>query len=176
MKRIALGFFVFLLAFPLLKAQSPAPFPAAPPTAIQPVFIYLYSRVTDHVNLDISEARLRRLLPMIEKYRAAHPEAHLTATILFSGASSEALAQRNAKTGIKDFVLGYKNRGIIEIGYDGTDEPTYAHRPMVHSINAKPYKERWLERASKDEEFLTEGRDPLTGEPGPGPVDRKSVV
>jgi len=107
---------------------------------------------------------------MIAQYRAAHPEAHLTATVLFSGASSEALAQRNAKTGIKDFVLGYKDRGIIEIGYDGTDEPTYAHRPMVHSIDAKPYKERWLERASEDEKFLAEGRNPLTGEPGPGPA------
>jgi hypothetical protein len=122
------------------------------------------------VNLDITEGRLRRLLPMIERFRKEHPDAHVSATILFSGASSEALAKRNAQTHIKDFVLGYKKRGIIEIGYDGTDEPTYEHRPMVHLIDTKPYKERWLERASEDEKFLTEGRNPLTGDPEPGSV------
>jgi hypothetical protein len=132
------------------------------------VYIYLYSRITDHVNLDMSEARLRRLLPMIEKYRKEHPEAHVSATILFSGASSEALAKRNAETGIKDFVLGYEKRGIVEIGYDGTDEPTYLHRPMLHKIEDLPSKERWSERASEDEKLLTESRDPLTGDPRPG--------
>jgi hypothetical protein len=121
------------------------------------------------VNLDISEDRLRRLLPMIEKLRKEHPEAHVSATILFSGASSEALAKANAQTHIKDFVLRYKKRGIIEIGYDGTDEPTYTNRPMLPStLNEKGSKERWSERASEDEKFLTEGRDPLTGTPEPG--------
>jgi hypothetical protein len=185
MKRTDWSLALFLFIAPLVAAQTAATHPAVPVTGTQapalppsphptpavppqPVYIYLYSRVTDHVNLDISEARLRRLLPMIEKYRKEHPEAHVSATILFSGASSEALAKRNAETGIKDFVLGYKKRGIIEIGYDGTDEPTYLHRPMLHKIDDLPSKERWLERASEDEKFLSEGRDPLTGDPRPG--------
>jgi hypothetical protein len=59
--------------------------------------------------------------------------------------------------------------GVIEIGYDGTDEPTYDHRPMIdESIEQKPFQERWLERAGEDEKFLTEARDPLTGDPRPG--------
>jgi hypothetical protein len=120
------------------------------------------------VNLDITEDRLRRLLPMIEKFRKEHPDARVSATILFSGASSEALAKRNAQTHIKDFVLGYKRRGIIEIGYDGTDEPTYTNRPMLpRTLNDQPYKERWSDRVSEDEKFLTEGRDLLTGAPQP---------
>jgi hypothetical protein len=134
------------------------------------VYFYLYSRITDQVNLDITEARLRRLLPMIDKLRRDHPEAQVTATILFSGASSEALEKRNATTGIKDFVLGYKKRGVIEIGYDGTDEPTYVRRPLLHQIEALPDQQRWLERASEDEKLLSEGRDPLTGDPRPGTV------
>jgi hypothetical protein len=131
-----------------LAAQVP-PVPAANQAAIQqPVYFYLYSRVTDHVNMDITEARLRRLLPMIGQYRKENPQANVSATILFTGAVSQALADRNKKTHIKDFVLKYKKMGIIEIGYDGTDEPTYDHRPMIdESIEQKPYQERWLERA-----------------------------
>lgn len=77
-------------------------------SAAEPVYIYLYARVTDHVNLDLSEDSLRRVLPMIERYRAEHPEAHVSATILFSGAVSHALDQRNAKTKIRDYVLDFK--------------------------------------------------------------------
>jgi hypothetical protein len=181
MKRMSWSIFLVLSIACLAAAQTPVTPPAVaphipppqrvgPPIVPKPVYIFLYSRFTDHVNLDLTEDRLRRVLPMIEKYRKEHPEAHVSATILFSGASSEALAQRNAATGIKDFILGYKKRGIVEIGYDGTDEPTYDHRPMVHLIDTKPYKERWMERASEDEKFLAEGRDPLTGDPKPGSV------
>ncbi len=162
MKRLYWNLFLLFLTAPLLAAQTPA--------ATHPVYIYLYSRVTDHVNLDITEDRLRRLLPMIEHYRADHPEARVSATILFSGAASEALAQRNSKTGIKDFVLGYKKRGVIEVGYDGTDEPTYENRPMVRQIDNETAQERWLTRAAADEKLLTEGRNPLTGAPEPGSV------
>lgn len=179
MKRTVWSLAFFLFVAPLFlaaqtQATQPAVLPPSPQPVInlqhQPVYFYLYARITDHVNLDITEARLRRVLPMIEKFRAAHPEAHVAATILFSGASSEALAERNAKTGIKDFVLGYKKRGIIEIGYDGTDEPTYVHRPLLHQIEALSDQQRWMERASEDEKLLTESRDPLTGNPRPGTV------
>ncbi len=196
MKRINWSLVPFLFISPFLAAQttatpqttaSPAtqaparpavhlpPQPAVPPRFLsepvvppQPVYIYLYSRITDQVNLDITEDRLRRLLPMIEKFRKQHPEAHVSATILFSGASSLALEKRNAETGIKDFILRYKKRGIIEIGYDGADEPTYTNRPMLPStLNDQGSNERWLGRASEDEKFLTEGRNPLTGAPEP---------
>jgi hypothetical protein len=125
----------------------------------QPVYIYLYARVTDHVNLDITEARLRRVLPMVERYRKQHPDAHVAATILFSGAVSSALAERNAQTGIKDFVLDYVRRGVIEVGYDGSDEPTYDQRPLADLTNASSPDQRWLARADAAEKFLTEARD-----------------
>jgi len=152
-----------------LAAQAP-PAPAAnQATTAEPVYFYLYAKVTDHVNMDITEARLRRLLPMIEQFRKENPQAHVNATIFFTGAVSQALADQNKKTRIKDFVLKYKKMGVIEIGYDGTDEPTYEHRPLIdESIEQKPFQERWLERASEDEKFLTEARDPLTGDPRPG--------
>lgn len=141
---------------------------AAPATPKEPIFIYLYARVTDHVNLEITEDRLHRALPMVEKYRKAHPEAHVSATILFSGAVSQALAERNSQTHIVDFVRDYIRRGIIEAGYDGTDEPTYQHRPLFDFSDAHTAEDRWLLREAADERFLTEARDPLTGAPQPG--------
>ncbi len=152
--------------FCLMLLASSARLWAAPAT--QPVYIYLYARITDHVNLDVTEDRIRRVLPMIEHYRADHPQAHVSATILFSGAVSQALDQRNPTTGIKDLVLAYKKRGIIEVGYDGTDEPTYQNRPLADLSNTQTPQARWQIRSTASEKFLTQARDPLTGELKPG--------
>jgi hypothetical protein len=136
-------------------------------TQKQPVDIYLYARITDQVNMDFTEDRLRRLLPMIAALRKQDPESHITATLLFSGAVSQALVDRNAQTGIKDYVLGYIRRGVVEVGYDGTDEPTYKNRPTINFDGPVPADTRWLARSAVAEKFLTEGRDPLTGAPEP---------
>jgi hypothetical protein len=141
---------------------------AAPDPVREPVLIYLHADITDHVNLDLSEDRLRHLLPMLEKYRKEHPQAHVTATVLFSGASSDALAQRNSQTHIVDFVKGYIQRGVIEVGYDGADEPTYRTRPMLDFSNAKTVDDRWMVRSAVADKMLTEARDPLSGNPVDG--------
>jgi hypothetical protein len=134
----------------------------------QPVYIYLYARVSDHVNLEMGEDRLRHILPMTQKYRQMHPEAHISATILFSGAMSRALQQRNAQTHILDFVKDYIRRGVIDAGYDGTDEPTYAHRPtLVFTDNQSP-EDCWRLRQTIAAQFLADARDPLTGAPAAG--------
>ncbi len=100
---------------------------------------------------------------MLEKYRKEHPEARVSATVLFSGAASDALAQRNSETHIVDFVKDYIRRGVIEPGYDGADEPTYRTRPMLDFSNAKTVDERWMVRSAAAEKMLAEARDPLTG-------------
>ena len=86
---------------------------------------------TDQVNIAMSEDRLRHILPLVERYRQMHPEGRLSATVLFTGAVSEALEQRNAQTHILDYVKDYIRRGVIEAGYDGADEPTYQQRPTL---------------------------------------------
>ena len=134
----------------------------------EPVLVYLQAEMTDHVNLDVTEDRLRHLLPMLEKYRKDHPEAHVCATVMFSGAVSDALAQRNSETHIVDFVKDYIRRGVIEVGYDGADEPTYKNRPTLDFSNAKSIDDRWMVRAQTEERILTEARDPLTGVPQAG--------
>jgi hypothetical protein len=140
----------------------------APAAEKPPIYIFLHARITDHINIQLSEDRLRRLLPMLERYGKEHPEYHVTATILFSGAISKALEERNAQTGIKDFVLDYVHRGVIELGYDGTDEPTYKKRPEPDLSNTKTADERWLARGTAAERFMTENRHPATGSPLPG--------
>ncbi len=134
----------------------------------QPVYIYLYAKATDHVNLEMTEDRLRHILPAVEEYRKTHPEAHVSATVLFSGAVSQALEQRNAQTHILDFVKDYIHRGTIEAGYDGSDEPTYDHRPLLRFSTAQSPKDRWKMRQAVADKFLAEARDPLTGLPASG--------
>ena len=138
--------------------------------AHMPVYLYLTADISDHINLDISEDRLRRILPMVEKYRKMHPETGVSATVLFSGAASQALAARNPQTHIVDFVLDYLRRGVIEVGYDGTDEPTYKQRPVIDLSQSKTPQERWLVRSAAAERYLTEARDPLSGAVQPGQV------
>ena len=139
----------------------------------QPVFVYLHARVTDYVNLDLAEDRLHRIATMLDRYRKAHPEAAVSATILVSGAMSQALEERNDQTGIKNFLQGLAQRdlvqrGLVELGYDGTDEPTYARRPVPDFSKAKTSAERWLARGDAAERLLTEARDPLVGYMVPG--------
>ncbi len=134
----------------------------------KPVYIYLYTRMSDHVNVEMTEDRLRHLLPMVQKYRQMHPEAHVGATILFSGAVSRALQERNPQTHILDFVKDYIHRGVVEAGYDGTDEPTYTQRPTLEFGERQTVQERWKLRQDIAARFLAEARDPLTGSPAAG--------
>ncbi len=132
-----------------------------------PVQLYLMARITDQVNIDITEDRLHRILAMLDRYHQAHPERGITATILFSGAVSQALADRNSQTHIVDLVKDFARRGVIEVGYDGTDEPTYSTRPLVEFKENTP-DGRWLARTTAAEKLLTEARDPITGALEPG--------
>lgn len=134
----------------------------------QPLYVVFMADFSDHINLDITEARLRHILAMVERYRNAHADENITATVLFSGAVSEALVERNGQTHVLDFVKDFIHRGVIEVGYDGSAEPTYTKRPLVDLRKAQTGEERYKERADVAQEFLTEARDPLTGAVEPG--------
>ncbi len=129
----------------------------------QPFFVYLFGRYSDFVNIELTEGRIRDTISLVEKYRKEYPQARASVTMLFSGALSQALAERNAKTGIKDLVLDASRRGVVEVGYDGSDEPTYSSRPLPEFANAKTPEERWMARANAADRVLNEARDPATG-------------
>jgi hypothetical protein len=145
------------LFFAILTAWS------VPAQERQPVYIYLFSRYSDFVNIEMTESRIRDTVSLVEKYRREYPESRVSATLLFSGALSQVLAERNAETRIKDYVLEAAHRGVIEIGYDGTDEPTYVSRPLVNLAKIASPEDRWRLRGEAAEQFLTEARDPASG-------------
>jgi hypothetical protein len=132
-----------------------------------PMQFYLQANITDHVNLQITEDRIRHILATIDKYRKQHPESGLTATLLLSGSVSEALAARNSQTHMVDVIKDAVRRGEVELGYDGTDEPTYKTRPLIEFKSDTP-EGRWLGRAEAAEKRLTVARDPIKGDLLPG--------
>jgi hypothetical protein len=129
----------------------------------QPFFIYLFGRYSDFVNIELTEGRIRETISVVEKYRKEYPQSQASVTMLFSGALSQALAERNARTGIKDLILDASRRGLVEVGYDGTDEPTYASRPLPDVSHANTPEQRWLVRTNAAERIVNEARDPATG-------------
>jgi hypothetical protein len=129
----------------------------------QPFFIYLFGRYSDFVNIELTEGRIRDTISLVEKYRKEYPQSRASVTMLFSGALSQTLAERNAQTGIKDLILDASRRGLVEVGYDGTDEPTYASRPLPDISHAITPEQRWLARANAAERVVNEAHDPATG-------------
>jgi hypothetical protein len=136
----------------------------------EPVYVYLAGHFTDHVNIEMTEDRVRRTLQALERYQKEKPEFHISATFFLTGAVSQVFAERNSKTGIKDLIQQAVRKGLVEVGYDATDEPTYQRRPVPDFSHAKTPQDRWVARGEAVEKLLTEYRDPLTGLPQPGKI------
>jgi len=132
------------------------------PPAPKPVYFYLGTTIDDHINTDITQDRLRRILPLLERYRRENPQ--VSATLLFSGAMSEELRNHNADNHLLDRIKAAIASGAIEAGYDGSGEPSYKSHPLVNlRPNGSP-EENWGERVTSAGKVLTAARDPLTGE------------
>lgn len=134
----------------------------------QPVLFYLVGHFTDHVNITLTEDRLRYALDLAERISKETPHSHASVSVLFSGASSQALESRNAQTHLVDAVKDAAQRGLVEVGYDGAEEPTLEKRPSVDFANLEDAGARWKARKIVAEKLLSEQRDPLTGESRPG--------
>jgi hypothetical protein len=136
-------------------------------TAEQPVYIYLYAHVDDHVHLSISDERLRHTLTLLDQLRTRHPEVHASAVIEFSGAMAESYAARNEQSGVVNLVREFAKRGIIEIGYRGADEPTHNMRPQLGFRAGRGAQDWWLARSEAAGRFLDDYKDPVSGVPDP---------
>ena len=144
-----------LVAQPVLVADSN--------TARMPVLVFLRMSADDAINIEMTENRIRRTLQLLEALKAQYPSGDVKATIYVNGAVSEVLLQRNAQTGVRDLLLAAAKKGLIEIGYDGTNEPRSSDEPLVDYRSVHTPMEGHLARQAVAAHVLTDGRDPVSG-------------
>jgi hypothetical protein len=133
----------------------------------QPVYIHLTVLLNDHFNIQSTEERFKMAAAALKRQSDACPKCSVSATLVFTGATSEAFAMRNQATGLADAVRELVRSGLADIGYDGADEPTPAMRPQINFRRARSPEQRWLARLEPTEWFLTEHKDFASGEPDP---------
>ncbi len=138
---------------------------AADNTAKQPVLILLYTRVTDHINSFKSNERVALLVDKMEAYRKKYPQYSPSVELQFSGAVAVTMEARNKANHLVDRVKEGAARGVLSVGYSGEDEPSYLRHPAPRLLNADTPELRWDARVESTEQFLTEYKDPITGEP-----------
>ncbi len=153
------GSVAMLLASAVIATAGPVP--------RQPVYVQLVTTFDDYVNPELSEERLERTGPLVAELARKWPQWHVSWLVQFNGASAEALRLRQGN-GLYDAIRELQGRGLVEIGYDGAEEPTPFARPRPNLRGADTGEARWLARSQALAWFLAEGRDALTGEPGPG--------
>jgi hypothetical protein len=149
----------FILAGLLVDASSAA--------SEQPVYIYLFAHVDDHIHRTISEDRLRRTLNLLESLRSESPTSQVSAVIQFSGAMAEYFTESGKASVLANRVKDSAARGAIEIGYRGADEPTPNRRPRPGFRDNRSVNEWWSLRSEGAGRFLNEYKHPLTGSPDP---------
>ena len=102
-----------------------------------PSYLFLFTHTEDHINHEMSEERYWRIGPMLEAVAAEYPDLDLTWTIEFMGADAETIAERNPETGLVDYLLSLRDKGLVEFGYHAQHEPTYNNRPQ-NALSAEP--------------------------------------
>src|ERR1035438_2520300 len=158
-----------LKRFALLLLAAAALQGAAPPTDSQPVFIVLYTRFYDHSHQFPNNERVQRLIPILDKLRAKYPNSGIASLFEFSGSMSQVFLEQNPSLHAVDKIKEASQRGLIDIGYTGEDEPSYLYRPKPDLLSADTPEKRWIAQAEAAERFLTDFKDPVTGRPVPGP-------
>lgn len=134
----------------------------------QPVFIVLYTRFYDHSHQYPNNQRVERLLPLLEKLRAKYPNSGIAGLLEFSGSMSQVFLEANDSLHVVDKTKEAAQRGLIDIGYTGEDEPSYLYRPKPDLISADTPEKRWIAQSEAAERFLTDFKDPVTGRPVSG--------
>ena len=167
LRRQVLALLAGLLLLGCSAAAQVAPPTDEKPAARQPVYVLLFGSFRDHFNLNFAEESLQRSLAVVQHYRNALPQYRASVLLQFSGTVSEELANRNGANHLVDRIRNDARRGIIEVGYDGLEEPTFVMRPRPNFRQARTAPQRWLARSEAAEWFLTEHKDFRWGEPDP---------
>ncbi|HBY62693.1 MAG TPA: hypothetical protein DEH78_22960 [Solibacterales bacterium] len=138
----------------------------APPTP-QPVYVYLESRIDDHLNPEIGDQKLRRTVSLLERLRQSNPRFRPSCVYSVTGAVSQLFSTYNAGNKIVDSMKAAVTGEVIEVGYDGAAEPTDRQRPRPNFRTGNSPEDRWRARSQALDWFLTEFKNFITGEPDP---------
>jgi hypothetical protein len=149
-----------------MAAKQPAS-SVLPGASKQPVLIFLYSRLDDAVHFEITQERYQREVKMLERFHEKAPQFGATALFQLNGPASETFMAYNRATGLVDDFKKLVQRRVVEVGYDGSSEPTYLTWPRPNLRNAKTARDRWLARGETVGWLLNEARDLVTGDPDP---------
>jgi hypothetical protein len=112
--------------------QGPPPSPPQPVVAVKaPIYVLLQTTLDDEINTPASMDRLPRSLKVMESLRARAAAFYPVCLLQFNGVAANRLGSENYATHSVDTVKDYARRGLVEIGYDGTEEPTFVARPPL---------------------------------------------
>jgi hypothetical protein len=123
-------------------------------------------RTDDHINVNMEEDRRQRAVALVERTHKQYPQSGASLLMQFNGVTALECSLRDLGR-VAERLRDLAKRRVIEIGYDGADEPAYLARPRPDFRQARTPQQRWLARAQPAEWFLTEFKHRLTGEPDP---------
>ena len=92
-----------------------------------PVYVFLKAHTEDHFNHTYSEARYRRIVPILE---AVDPATHPVWTVQFQGADAQTVSERDRWTGVATMLRDAADDGLVQFGYHGQHDPTELNRPQ----------------------------------------------
>ncbi|MBM3890747.1 MAG: hypothetical protein FJ388_16685 [Verrucomicrobia bacterium] len=125
-----------------------------------PVYVYLFSHYEDHINIELSEWRIKEVMRILGDAHRAHPE-RVAAVGEFYGADSEIFQQRNKESGIVDLFHRAVSEGWYDVGYHGAHEPIYlTTQRATRNLTGKS----WPEIYAASHSFYAAHRDLKTGE------------
>jgi hypothetical protein len=157
-----------LAAAVALPAQTPsAQEPSSPGAGKAPVYILLHTTVDDVLNAPVSMERLPRAMEQIERLRSRAASWHPTCLVQFNGVAADSVGVGSHGNRLVSTIQDGVARGLLEVGYDGREEPTFPARPRPNLRGADTAEKRYLARLQAFQWFLTEWKHPYSGEPDP---------
>lgn len=170
-KRLVVGLLVIALSISACKSNdarvmngSDFILPEAPPLQElsyenAPIYFFMFTHTEDPFNHELSEERYWRGGEILEEIAAAYPDIPLTWTIEFMGADAKTVSDRNAETGVVDYLLELNEAGLVEFGYHAHHDPTYTNKPQLEL--SKDYT--WDEAYEAIHTWITCEKDLLKG-------------
>ena len=128
-----------------------------------PVYVYLFAHFEDHINIELSEWRIKRVMKTLTDARTDYPDL-VAAVGEFYGADSEVFKERKGESGTVGLIRGAVGGGWYDVGYHGAHEPTYA---TTQAATQSMVGKSWSEVYQTTRTFYTAHRDFRTGEPDP---------